>query len=50
MAIRTHAFTFDATDGTRIAAYRSSSDAPVQGVLQVAHGMDRLLRDSSMQG
>jgi alpha-beta hydrolase superfamily lysophospholipase len=39
MTIRDHEFTFNGADGEHISAYRWSSDAPVRGVLQVAHGM-----------
>ncbi|HEX3674327.1 MAG TPA: alpha/beta hydrolase [Rhizomicrobium sp.] len=39
MTIRDHAFTFNGADGERIAAWRWSGDAPVRGVLQIAHGM-----------
>lgn len=39
MAIHSHNFTFPAADGTSIAGYRWTSDTPVRGVLQVAHGM-----------
>jgi alpha-beta hydrolase superfamily lysophospholipase len=39
MTIHSHSFTFPATDGTPITGYRWTSDAPVRGVLQVAHGM-----------
>jgi alpha-beta hydrolase superfamily lysophospholipase len=39
MAIHDHEFHFNGADGEKIIAYRWSSDAPVRGVLQLAHGM-----------
>lgn len=39
MAIHRHDFTFTSEDGIKVFAYRWSGDAPVRGVLQVAHGM-----------
>jgi alpha-beta hydrolase superfamily lysophospholipase len=39
MTIHQHEFTFAGEDSARIAAYRWRGDAPVRGVLQVAHGM-----------
>jgi alpha-beta hydrolase superfamily lysophospholipase len=39
MTIHDHEFSFNGADGETISAYRWSSDAPVRGVLQVAHGM-----------
>jgi alpha-beta hydrolase superfamily lysophospholipase len=39
MALHQHSFTFEGEDGTPIFAYRWSGDAPVRGILQVAHGM-----------
>lgn len=39
MALHQHSFTFEGEDGTTIFAYRWSGDAPVRGILQVAHGM-----------
>lgn len=39
MALHQHSFTFEGEDATPIFAYRWSSDAPVRGILQVAHGM-----------
>lgn len=39
MAIHQHTFTFEGEDGVPIFAYRWSCDAPVRGILQVAHGM-----------
>ncbi|HEY1630959.1 MAG TPA: alpha/beta hydrolase [Rhizomicrobium sp.] len=39
MPIHDREFSFAGADGTAIHAYRWSSDAPVRGVLQVAHGM-----------
>ncbi len=39
MAIHQHEFTFAGEDGTSVFATRWSGDAPVRGVLQVAHGM-----------
>jgi alpha-beta hydrolase superfamily lysophospholipase len=39
MTIHSSEFIFPAADGTPIAGYRWTSDAPIRGVLQVAHGM-----------
>jgi alpha-beta hydrolase superfamily lysophospholipase len=39
MTIHDHEFHFDGAGGERIFAYRWSGDAPVRGVLQLAHGM-----------
>ncbi len=39
MTIHTREFHFTSADGARIFAYRWSADAPVRGVLQIAHGM-----------
>jgi alpha-beta hydrolase superfamily lysophospholipase len=39
MTIHDREFTFPSADGEPIFAYRWSGDAPVRGVLQVAHGM-----------
>jgi alpha-beta hydrolase superfamily lysophospholipase len=39
MALHSKEFHFTAADGAKIFAYRWSGDAPVRGVLQVAHGM-----------
>ncbi|MBS0274561.1 MAG: alpha/beta hydrolase [Proteobacteria bacterium] len=39
MAIHQHEFTFAGDDGAGVFAYRWSGDAPVRGVLQIAHGM-----------
>jgi alpha-beta hydrolase superfamily lysophospholipase len=39
MAIHQNTFTFEGEDGLPIFAYRWSGDAPVRGILQVAHGM-----------
>jgi alpha-beta hydrolase superfamily lysophospholipase len=39
MTIRDHEFRFEGADCEPVFAYRWSGDAPVRGVLQVAHGM-----------
>ncbi len=39
MTIHTREFTFAGADGENVFAYRWSGDAPVRGVLQIAHGM-----------
>ncbi len=39
MSVHTRAFSFDGADCAKVFCYSWSSDAPVRGVLQVAHGM-----------
>jgi alpha-beta hydrolase superfamily lysophospholipase len=39
MTIHYHEFHFDGANGEKIFGYRWSGDAPIRGVLQVAHGM-----------
>jgi alpha-beta hydrolase superfamily lysophospholipase len=39
MTIHHHEFMFDGADGEPVFAYRWSGDAPVRGVVQIAHGM-----------
>lgn len=39
MSVHTRAFSFDGADGAKVFCYRWASDAPVRGVLQIAHGM-----------
>src|SRR5665213_4539317 len=39
MTVHTNEFTFASANGENVFAYRWSGDAPVRGVLQVAHGM-----------